>query len=83
MPGRSPCGRQAAICLHILLSDLTIIALTQGRFQQDADRKGKPLQDREACLFEGVKPIDSELLFPHFQNAACTKCIRHTDSFVM
>lgn len=42
---------------HILLGDLAVIALSQGRFQQHANRKRQATQIRQPCLFQSIQAI--------------------------
>ena len=55
MPGRLPCGVQAAMFLTSLLGDLALVTLTQRRFEHDADRKREPLEVRQTRLFQRIE----------------------------
>src|SRR5581483_3732052 len=63
--------------LHMALSNLLVVALTESRLEHDTDRKRKPLEVRETRFFERVEAIDHVFLFPRFQYVACFKEIVH------
>ncbi len=66
MPGRSAFGSPGGDVLHILLGDLVVVALAEGRFEHDADRKREPLQAGQSRFFQCVEAVDDVFLVPNF-----------------
>ena len=69
MPGRAPLGSPRGDVLHIVLRDLLVIALTEGGFEHDTDRKRQFAEFGETRLFERIETEDDVFLFPTFNTS--------------
>ena len=71
--GRARGRRPGGNILHILRRDLLLIALTQGRFEHDADREWQAAEFGQAGFFQRIEAEDDVFLVSHFQHIAGLK----------